>query len=51
MVCNATVHGQPVSLEQAKSVIQSAEVLADQYLSWLSWGFDDGWEPGGGING
>lgn len=50
-VCNATVHGQPVSLEQAKSVIQSAEVLADQYLSWLSWGFDDGWEPGGGING
>lgn len=44
-VCNAAVHGQPVSHEQAKSVIQSVEVLADWYLAWLSWGFDDGWEP------
>jgi hypothetical protein len=50
-VCNAAVHGQPVSHEQATSVIQSAEVLADQYLAWLSWGFDDGWRPQGGGTG
>lgn len=44
-VCNAALHGEPVSHEQASSVIQSAEALADQYLSWLSWGFNDGWQP------
>jgi len=44
-VCNAAVHGTPVSREEADDVIGSAEVLADQYLAWLSWGFDDGWTP------
>jgi hypothetical protein len=42
-VCNAAVHGTPVSREEANDVINSAEVLADNYLAWLSWGFDDGW--------
>lgn len=44
-VCNAAVHGMPVSREEAGEVIALAEVLADQYLAWLSWGFDDGWTP------
>jgi hypothetical protein len=44
-VCNAAVHGAVVSREEADDVIGSAEVLADQYLAWLSWGFGDGWTP------
>lgn len=44
-VCNAAVHGTPVTREEAGEVIGVAEVLADQYLAWLSWGFDDGWTP------
>jgi hypothetical protein len=41
----AAAHGKPVSREEALKVINIAEVLADQYLSWLSWGFPDGWTP------
>ena len=44
-VCNAAIHGTLVSQEEAMAVLDSAEVLADQYLSWLSWGFEDGWQP------
>jgi hypothetical protein len=44
-VCNAAVHGTSLSREEADDVINSAEVLSDQYLIWLSWGFDDGWKP------
>jgi len=44
-VCNAAVHGTPVSQEEADDVVDSAVVLAEQYLAWLSWGFDDGWTP------
>jgi hypothetical protein len=44
-VCNAAAHGNPVSREQADSVISSAAVLSKQYLEWLSWGFADGWTP------
>jgi len=44
-LCNAAAHGNPVSREQADSVINSAAVLARQYLEWLSWGFEDGWKP------
>lgn len=44
-VCDAAVHGMPVSREDADDVIGVAEVLADQYVAWLSWGFDDGWTP------
>lgn len=47
-VCNAAVHGTPVSREAADNVIGSAEVLADQFLAWLNWGFDDGWTPNAG---
>jgi hypothetical protein len=44
-VCSAAAHGNPVSREQAESVIDSAAVLARQYLEWLGWGFEDGWKP------
>lgn len=44
-LCNAAIHGTPVSREQAEAVIDIADVLAAQYLSWLSWGFEDGWKP------
>lgn len=44
-LCNAAVHGTPVSREQAEEVIGIDDVLATQYLSWLSWGFADGWMP------
>ncbi|QTF93723.1 hypothetical protein [Halomonas sp. BM-2019] len=44
-VCDAAAHGTPISRAEAEDVISSAEVLADQYLAWLSWGYDDGWTP------
>lgn len=46
-LCNAAVHGEIVSREQADEIIDLANVLRDQYLRWLSWGFDDGWQPSG----
>jgi hypothetical protein len=49
-VCNKAVHGNPVSHEEALTVIETAAVLADQYLAWLSWGFKDGWIPSTGKN-
>jgi len=44
-VCNQAIHGQLVSQEEAEEVIKAAEVLFEQYLAWLSWGFDDNWNP------
>jgi hypothetical protein len=44
-LCNAAVHGTPVTREQAEAVIDTFDVLAAQYVSWLSWGFEDGWKP------
>ena len=44
-LCNAAVHGRAVSRDQADSIIDSAKVLANDYLAWLSWGFGDGWSP------
>jgi hypothetical protein len=44
-VCSAAVHGTLVSRDEADDVIDSAEVLADQYLNWLSWGFGDDGAP------
>jgi hypothetical protein len=44
-MCNAAVHGAAVSREDAEAVIDIAAVLSDQYLAWLSWGFEDGWQP------
>jgi len=46
-VCNAAIHGNPVSLEEAIVIIDSAEALRNDYLSWLGWGFSDGWEHSG----
>lgn len=43
-LCNKAVHGVPVSQEQALSIIDSADVLIDDYLSWMSWGFGDDWK-------
>ena len=40
-LANSVVHGAPVSRDDAIAVIDTADVLRDQYLSWLSWGFDD----------
>ena len=31
--------------EWYQEVIKAAEVLFEQYLAWLSWGFDDNWKP------
>lgn len=44
-MCNAVIHGTAVSREEAEAVIDVAAVLSDQYLAWLSWGFEDGWQP------
>jgi hypothetical protein len=38
-LCNAAVHGTPVTRRDADSVLDSAKVLADDYVFWLSWGF------------
>ncbi len=38
-VCNAAVHGERVSLENAEQIIDTADVLAKHYVSWLSWKF------------
>ncbi len=39
-VCNAAIHGRTISKPEADSIIDAAEVLARQYIDWLSWGFD-----------
>jgi len=44
-LCTAAVHGQRVSRRRAEDLLDAADVLADQYIAWLSWGFDDDWEP------
>jgi len=44
-LANQAVHGRRVSREEAEEIIGVAEVLVDDYLSWLSWGFGDGWVP------
>jgi len=40
-LCNAAVHGLKVSTSQAEEIFNFAEILRDQYISWLSWGFKD----------
>jgi hypothetical protein len=44
-LCNAAVHGEIVSYEQADEIINLTNALREQYLRWLSWGFDDDWHP------
>lgn len=38
-LCNVAVHGYKVTTEQAKAILDIADVLRDQYVAWLSWGF------------
>lgn len=42
---NAAIHGKLVTRKEAESIIDVAKSLAEQYLSWLSWGFQDDWQP------
>ena len=44
-VCNQAVHGTPITYDQARSVIKSTEALVADYIDWMSWGFDDDWQP------
>jgi hypothetical protein len=46
-LCNAAVHGTRVSKDAAISVIDAAQVLSREYLSWLGWGFPGAWKPEG----
>ena len=38
-LANAAVHGVKVTKKQANEILEVSEILRDQYLSWLSWGF------------
>lgn len=38
-LCNAAIHGQRVTREQAESILDTMKFLADDYIAWLSWGF------------
>jgi len=40
-LCNAAVHGTKVLSSQAEEILDIAEILRDEYVSWLSWGFQD----------
>lgn len=44
-LCNAAVHGEPISSADAIKVIQLVQsTLAEDYIRWLSWGFDKPWD-------
>lgn len=38
-LCNAAVHGIKVAASQAEEILDIAEILRDNYISWLSWSF------------
>jgi len=38
-LCNAAIHGQKVTIKQVNELLDIADVLVDQYVAWLSWGF------------
>jgi hypothetical protein len=38
-LANAAVHGIKVTREQAEEILDTATILRDQYVDWLSWGF------------
>jgi hypothetical protein len=44
-LANSVVHGRTISTLEAEEIIDSAGALVNDYLSWLSWGFPDGWVP------
>lgn len=39
-ICNVAMYSQQITQKQAQEVFEIAEILRDQYLSWLSWGFE-----------
>ena len=43
-LADAGFHGASVSPREANQIINIAGALVDQYIDWLSWGFDDGWQ-------
>ncbi|MEZ5337297.1 MAG: hypothetical protein R3F46_03450 [bacterium] len=40
-MCNAAIHGYKVSHSEAVAILDTASVLRDDYLEWLSWGFPE----------
>ncbi|MDV3349571.1 hypothetical protein QGP82_12775 [Leptothoe sp. LEGE 181152] len=44
-LANAGIDGTSASYREASQIINIAGVLVNQYIAWLSWGFDDGWQP------
>ena len=38
-LCNRAVHGYEVSKPEANQILDIAEILMEQYIAWLSWGF------------
>lgn len=40
-LCNAALHGRVVTKAEADAVIDISETLTEQYVSWLSWGFEN----------
>jgi hypothetical protein len=44
-LANQAIHGRTVSRTEADEIIDAASALVDDYLAWLSWGFEDGWHP------
>jgi hypothetical protein len=38
-LCNSAVHGQKVTVTEAEDILDIIEILKDDYVSWLSWGF------------
>jgi hypothetical protein len=44
-ICNRAVHGTPIAYDQAQAVLDSAQTVIDEYIAWMSWGFNDGWQP------
>lgn len=48
-ICNQAIHGAPITTDQSELVIFSAETLIEDYIAWLSWGFDERNNPIGYI--
>lgn len=44
-ICNKALHGETVTKDQAFTILESADVLIEDYLAWLVWGYSDGMTP------
>ncbi len=44
-LANQAIHGRTVSKNEADEILDAASALVDDYLAWLSWGFNDNWIP------